>query len=445
MRYLTVQAGSMFEFTNNLPLPDHGVFGVRQTFSKIFFELTSLCNNRCIFCVSWQKEMGPRGTMSLEDMQLVFKAIPDFRGRVILHLGGEAFILRDLPERCALIKHHWPHCRLHLTSTFNLDYGQEHVVALFAAGLDSLTISCYAYTKEEYKKIHGYDGFEGLCNNIRHLAKLPAGEAKSLALQHMTNVEKFSPVQDQAQKRKNFTAFAAANGVKNWASLRGDNRQGRIRTAANEAPTVVENSSPFVPNWPCDVVWGQRAGELIIGWNLDILPCCAVVSHEMVLGNLREASLNEIFSSKLYKRFYKQHWAGCLHSFPLCQACTTRYRESSPEELLRFAAWQAESLTGKEVYFWGSGRAWKTYGYLFKKTNPLAMLLDTENPSEYCMGLPVLHPDVALHPGKNIPLIIFASPPSNMLIANTITQKYPWIGPENIFWCPAAWHNTYDA
>jgi MoaA/NifB/PqqE/SkfB family radical SAM enzyme len=428
----------MFDFTDNFPLPDHGLFGVRGAFAKIFLELTSLCNNRCVFCVSWQKPAGPRGTMSKEDMERVFTAIPDFRGSVILHMGGEAFILPDLPERCALIKRHWPHCRLHMTSTFNVDHGREYLATLVASGLDSLCISCYGYDREDYRKIHGNDAFEALCRNIERLGGLPERRGKDLTLNVMDNVECFLSIRDHVRKKEAFVAFASANGIAWLDRMSGDSRQGRLPTGniPSGSDATTEPSS-IMPAWPCDVVWGERAGELIIGWNLNILPCCAIVSHDMVLGNLRESSLEVIFSSDLYRRFYQQHWSGALQDFPLCRACTTRHRGSSPEELMRFIARQADILEGREVYFWGCGEAWRRYGNFFSRTKPLAMLLDMENalPAEIA-GLPVFSPSVALHPDQKIPLVIFASPPNNRTIAETISGKYPWIAPEDIFWAP---------
>jgi hypothetical protein len=246
----------------------------------------------------------------------------------------------------------------------------------------------------------------------------------------MENVGNFLPVQEHARKKEAFMAFASARGISCLSRVHGDSRQGRITTGSI-------NGSPVIPPWPCDVVWGERAGELIIGWNLDILPCCAVVSHDMVLGSLRESTLNEIFDSGLYRRFYQQHWAGELHDFPLCRACTTRHRRSSPEELMRLTAWQADALEGREVYFWGCGEAWRRYQNFFSRTKPLAVLLDAENPLPANIAeLPVLSPDAVLRLNRKIPLIIFASSPNNRKIAENIRKKYPWITPDDIFWVP---------
>jgi molybdenum cofactor biosynthesis enzyme MoaA len=163
----------MFDFTNGKPLPDHGLFGVSEKFSRIALQQTALCHNRCCFCPLHQDKETPKGVMDTASLEVVLRSLPDFSGVVDLATDGESFMLADLPKRCALIMQHWPRCSISLTSTFNIDRGPEFIKALFAAGLQGLRISCYGHTVGDYQKIHGSDSFDALRRNIGYLKEVP--------------------------------------------------------------------------------------------------------------------------------------------------------------------------------------------------------------------------------------------------------------------------------
>jgi hypothetical protein len=177
---------------------------------------------------------------------------------------------------------------------------------------------------------------------------------------------------------------------------------------------------------------------LNIRWNLNVVPCCYFNGYEFSFGNLREASVDQIFSSEIFQNFYKKHWEIRLEGIPVCNICTQYRSFSSQEEYMRFAVHQGAQLAGKEVYFWGAGEAYRAYAIFFAQTRPRAMLLDVAGDlPEQIDNIPVLHPEAALSGRDKLPLIIFAYPKHSVRILQTLAEKFPHYSLKDIILCPA--------
>ncbi|MDR2050480.1 MAG: SPASM domain-containing protein [Deltaproteobacteria bacterium] len=408
----------MFEFTKGKALPNYGLIGVNRKFRRLNLEMTASCHNRCAFCFV---DMPTRkGTMSMDDLQHALVAIPNFSGSCYVCLHGESFLLNDLPERCGLVKRHWPDCELALTTTFNIDRGTEYIERLFASGLQSLNISCYGYTMDGYKKLHGINAFSAVLNNMRYLKNIKNIDKKLINLCSFTNIkDKFDIDEDKAKKE--FMRFAKECGIKtvNEAPMRLWNEPDDISAPKRRMPYV------------CPVVWGPTAEVLHIAFNLDVYPCCSLVGNKYgdgpVIGNLRRNTLEEIFNSPAYLHFYDKHWARELDGIPWCSNCGYIHNTTAPDELARLAAYEGNRLAGQKVYYWGGGETFRKYGLFFSGTNPQAVLVDIEgeHPS-HVHGIPVTHPDVALNEKNKLPIIIFAAPRHNNIIIESIIRKYPY-------------------
>lgn len=423
----------MFSFTNGKPLPDGGLFGVYRTFKQVKLQQTAFCHNRCCFCPlpldhSWHK-----GIMDISSLEHVLRALPDFSGHVELATDGESLLLDDLPERCALIKKYWPHSHLGVISTLNIDRGPDYIKSLFANGLEILHVSCYGHTPEDYKKIHGSDGLDALCRNISYMREVPDLKNKKLLLIGVYNAEKELGISNAEEKQLKFQRFAAAVGFK-FVTTRLHSWQGRVSFGLQEKRH---------PLYPCSVVWGGWADILHVRWNLEIVPCCAFNGSEYSFGNLHKNSLQEIFTSSRFIEFYTKHWLGREYDLPVCSTCTNYRSISTPGELARFAAWQATSLTGQKVWFWGAGEAYRRYKTYFGLTKPQGIILDIDHPTSKIDDITVFHPEEALVCKEQLPIIIFAYDKNSSTILRTIALKYPnYHG--RIILCPADYLHERD-
>lgn len=421
----------MFEFSVDKPLPDYGLFGVHRKFRRISVQLTSRCHNKCTFCSIPDNSIRKNGIMGLEEFTCVLRALPDFRGRILLALNGESFLLDNLPEYCALTRRHWPHASIQLITTLNIDRGPEYLASLFASGLDSLQISCYGYTATQYAAVHGVDRFDDLCANIRYLATVPDIQQRDVRLFVFTNSLSSYATPETASDMVKFLRFAAVHGVSATDLRQQHSWQGRVKNA-----TPWQTGTPF----PCSVVWGARADHLNVSWEGNVVPCCYFHGDEYVFGNMLKSSLEEIFNSDAYVAFYKALWERRLDAVPLCGSCTLIHDQSgSVAEFSRLAAYDGQRLTGLAAYFWGGGEAWRMYKQYFKGVRPKTLLMDTPNAPLDVDGIPVDHPDNCLRePCEKLPLVVFAQPQNSGFIIKKIIEKYPHYTLKDITMVPAA-------
>jgi radical SAM protein with 4Fe4S-binding SPASM domain len=356
--------------------------------------------------------------MEINDLKFILNIFKGFSRTIDISTNSEALTLDDLPDRVSLIKQYMPHCEVTLTTTFNIDRGAKFISDLFTSGIDKLYISCYGYTAEDYKKIHGVDLFYGLCKNISYLRYVPNINNKSIQLMHMKDTGKYFLIDDCEQKLLDFNEYIKSQRINIHIS---DCTLSPLRPISSPLKNIKWESPS-----PCSIVWGERMNILCIRWNLDVVPCCFFSGEEYSLGNLRKSTIDQIFTSDTYKAFHKNHWLGTLKDIPRCNICTYYRNFSSKEECMRLAAHQANFLEGEEVYFWGCGGTYQTYKHLFSKTRPQAVILDLEFASQKKIdNIPIHTPNDIFRMNKKLPIIIFATSKNSARILQKFSSEYP--------------------
>ena len=255
---------------------------------------------------------------------------------------------------------------------------------------------------------------------------------KNIVLRNFTNAQEAFGIHDEREKRETFFAFARCQGIERFNSIScfpwnpGKKPDGE---ALWQRPS------------PCPAVWGATAGELIILVNLDVVPCCMMFGKEMVLGNLRTQSLEEMFSGETYRSFYEKWWHMRPGDIPYCNTCQFYAGGASQGELARMAAWQARELHGKKVIFWGAGEAYRAYKSFFADCEPVAILVDGIEEGTNIDGIPLHSPDQFLPAlAEPLPLVIFAMQVASPKILRALKENYPFYRPSKVVICPANAH-----
>lgn len=412
----------------NYPLPNYGYNSVYKYFTGVVIEQTRVCPNNCVFC-SFAKAGHEHVTMSLDDLRYVLDSLPNFNGDVTFS-SGDVLTLKDLPERIALLKKHWPNCHLNLTTSFNIPHDRDYIKNLFLAGMDSMIISCYGHTPEDYAKIHGVKRFSELERNIAILGSLPKDMTSKVTLRYFRDTQHLFNIDAPSKKLEKFLDTASKMGI---------NKTDSRHCFPWTPPKPVDGHALWELPYPCDIVWGNMARTLTVLYNLDVVPCC-MMRDENVLGNLREMSLEEIFTGEKYTAFYQAWWEMRPGDIPVCNTCQRYLLDGEREELLRMAAWQARELRGQKVIFWGGGEAYRACKSFFVDCEPVAMLMATpaDSGQKYIDGIPVHHPDAFLPTlTEPLPLVIFAMQENSPKILQTLKEKYAFYKPSKLVICPA--------
>ena len=231
-------------------------------------ELTNRCNLTCPMCPTGRKELTrPRGFMKLRVFVDLLKVLKPHKIPIRLIRWGEPMLHPSFFEFLAVAKYYMLPVHLN-TNGHYLDEDTIDVLGLF--GLDSIKVS-----------IHDDD--EKVANAIKLLPKLKncythvsiTSDEKGSHLITGTNVDKFSAYKTY------------------WKG----------------------KEYPRLKNCP------EVFNKLSVNWDGTVSACCADYDNQMIVGDLKNNSLKEIWEGTALKEYRElvlteAHW--CL---PLCNGC----------------------------------------------------------------------------------------------------------------------------
>jgi len=197
---------------------------------------------------------------------------------------------------------------------------KEKFISLIKAGLDELRISSYATNPESFKKIHGYNDFEKIRENIMNLKKI----RKSLGASNpMIGMGLLRPPESGEKKdewykywNKYFDKFYNETGeVHNFSE--GMNYKEVHRN---------------MPRLSCE----RPLSCVTILWNGDISICCADYEGKAVYGNIKEKTIREIIMSPAYQKMLEIHEKRKFELLPVCDSCDQLVPATLRNRLARF-------------------------------------------------------------------------------------------------------------
>jgi len=278
-------------------------------FKEIHVENTNSCGYKCVMCPRESLERRI-GFMPLDDFSLVLDRVSFFSGVFHLHGFGEPLLDRKLVEKVELLKLRSPASSAAIFSTLGVRVAEDYFDRLLEAGLGAIVVSLYGFTREDYRKIHGFDGFRLMQQNLQLLAQTMRLHRNFIAILKIpaTQLTSKLPVAEPPEKTA-LCEWALQQGfqVKPWFYLHN----------------YSDGRSYNVPNAErlCPVISGKRKEILNITWDLHVIPCCYDFNATIRFGNLRHQSVEEIFSSSEYLAFVQAHQRGELEAYPACQNC----------------------------------------------------------------------------------------------------------------------------
>lgn len=278
-------------------------------FKEIRIENTNRCGYKCLMCPR-EKHDRTQGMMSVEDFQIVLERVGLFEGEMHLHGFGEPLLDRHLPDKVRLVKERMPKAKTVVFSTLGVPFKEPYFSSLAEAGLTAIFVSCYGYNPDTYKKVHGVDQFHRLKENLRILSEV---RKKNNNCPHVlvmpSSDEMLYTLSSQKDDRKAFQEWVESLGIpftfERQLHNYGDGREYNIPKEERL----------------CPVIRDRRRSILQVTWDLNVIPCCYDFNATIRFGNLRESSLEEIFSSKAFFQFSLAHLTQNLRDYKVCQNC----------------------------------------------------------------------------------------------------------------------------
>ncbi|MBB4079910.1 glycosyltransferase involved in cell wall biosynthesis/MoaA/NifB/PqqE/SkfB family radical SAM enzyme [Lewinella aquimaris] len=273
---------------------------------EIQIQTSTLCNATCVMCPypEVSKEY-PVGRMEEKLYRKIIEECANEPGlrRIEPFLMNEAFIDKRVPEWIKLAKDKVPHAAVTVT-TNGTPLVPSVTDRLIASGIDAIWFSFNGAKPETYEKIMGIP-YEKVMHNIEYLLA-----HKPDHLQVYVNMIETELMADEI-----------AENIENWR---------RLGVQAGSSPLVnrggnVTNFSELnyqaiseVPVRSCELVYYK----MYILYNGDCILCCMDWRRSVVLGNVYEQSIREIWNGPAYREIRRLHTEGRDGEIPICGNCS---------------------------------------------------------------------------------------------------------------------------
>lgn len=298
------------------------LLGKVPNFSEIALELTNHCGYNCIICPREQMSR-ERGIMSNESIGIVAKRLQDqVKKEFILWTDGmgEVMILDDFFDKIRLIKTHMPNALPYVVTTLGYKKEESYWDELLQVGIKRIMISIYGYDDKTYQLLHGVDRHGLVLSNLERLFEKERLLGNPVEI--MVSVENFGKeffagfehfdYEKHSQLREQFVSTLKKKYPEVMIFKRTIHNRGQ---AFHFAAPKVGIKKCFIDDYP------TRQNKLYITWDLKVLPCPMIFNNEIVFGDLKEQSLEEIYNGEAYRTFLNALQSGDLHNYQSCQNC----------------------------------------------------------------------------------------------------------------------------
>lgn len=290
-------------------------------------ELTNLCNFRCLMCPTGNHSQSrPQGMMPEE---VFYRILDEIRGRKLglrFIRWGEPLMHPKIVEFLTAAKKDGHLVHLNTNGSY---LTPEMADRLLEIPIDSLKFSVQGVDRDSYREMRNVDFFDKLMETATML-HAKRGKCERPFLQISTTVTYESKeLQDAFIERVSHVCDATNIGATNFDWL--DLKAVRLKPAEVELlKSLMQQDSVQRVHPECPEVFDK----LSVNWNGLVTACCMDSNDLMVVGDVKEQSLAEIWKSERLNEF-RRMLADMRHDeMELCKHCwdTHNLFVPSPEE-----------------------------------------------------------------------------------------------------------------
>jgi len=278
----------------------------------LLIELTNICNANCIYCgySSMKREKGVMGTDIFKQL------IDEFDGRGggninLTGIVGEPLIDSDLIDKIKYARTKG-NIRNIKVSTNGILLEKIGIEKMLESGIDSILINIGGMDSKTYTRLFGLDAFCMVYENIKNLLVSNRLKGNRVVLTVVIKIVSTNEV----LRSKNYLKLKDAAGRCNakiifdstydsWGGrISDDNMIGEMKLKRSRKKEEC-----------CSLLFNT----LTVTWNADVVPCCRDIDGAIVLGNIMEQSIDEIWRGDRIKDLRKSFTEGNIS--PMCSRC----------------------------------------------------------------------------------------------------------------------------
>jgi radical SAM protein with 4Fe4S-binding SPASM domain len=267
----------------------------------LLIEPTSICNLRCIMCFQSDHSFNTKEYMGMIDFgmfkDLVSQAVENNCKFLTLASRGEPTLHKEFGKMLEYCKGKFLELKINTNAT---RLSKELSREILEAGVNVVVFSVDSFCKEEYERIRVGGDFGEVLGNIRQFCEMRLSKAKY----HKTSTRVSGVFIDDRQSKARFLGF--------WKDI--------VDTVifSNVVPRWdTYNNSSMGYNKPCELLWER----MYIWYDGTCNPCDFDYKSKMKVGNVKDASIRDIWLGKEYNHYRKMFLEGNRDQIRPCNRC----------------------------------------------------------------------------------------------------------------------------
>jgi radical SAM protein with 4Fe4S-binding SPASM domain len=278
---------------------------------RVWIELSSRCNLKCLFCMNSILSPSEKGDM---DLDLYKKIIDEISGKVCdinLFHRGEPLMNKSVTSMIDYAAKKAIRTRIHTNATI---LGEKLSREIILAGLDFISFSFDGFTKDSYEKNRSGAIFEKTLSNIIGFLKIK----KQLRSDKPYTV--IQVIQRPGESLSNKTARDKERFLKNFKDLpldrlvvRAPHNWGGLLKVERSSASRAKNTRVI----PCTFPWYS----LTVFYDGRVFLCPQDFRGRICLGDLNESSIEEIFDGVKIQEIRRRFKKGMTSDLNPCREC----------------------------------------------------------------------------------------------------------------------------
>jgi len=301
---------------------------------NFYIETTNACNYKCAMCAARNGMERKTGFMDFGlYKRLVDEAAEIGIRNIIPHAWGEPLLHPQLVEMVQYAKDKGMFVEF-TTNGWLLDENMGR--RLLATGVDSIVVSFHGLDREEYKRLHGVDGFERVIENVKKFCAM-----KKAAGLTVPKVAVHSIITSDNYKNVH-KVHALFDGVADDVKILGCGFHPEDNT--NDLRLVKFDCRR---RNPCMELFTTLA----VSWDGKVGLCHRDREFKLVIGDAKDGLL-KLFNSKKMRDYRRMHLLGQFDRMPVCAKCVDYivFEDAIPPALRRkITGGRLNELSKKEL------------------------------------------------------------------------------------------------
>ena len=269
---------------------------------SLSLELSSVCQARCKMCPF---ELNPNKNKHME-FELFKKCVDEGAKHGLetldLCLMGDSLLDKGFVQKMEYIKSYYPDIKVYASSQ-----GMSIDVDTCCKYVDTLHVSFYGTTKEVYEKVHGGGvRYEKSLDNVERLLARPNAERPYVIFTFLILPENEHQLDEWLGKWEDIADEVIVWRPHNWAGIFDDETKNDI---------YQNGVKPKSCGRPIN-------GPFCIWVNGDVTPCCFSWDKRLVIGNVYNETLEQIYYSDRRRQIMIVHENNAFQNCSLpCEKC----------------------------------------------------------------------------------------------------------------------------